>query len=182
MVIIMRVAPRARSNDAHYDCRVTNQFHGSPASSREPVLLREARREDVPEIVALLADDMLGVGREGPADDAYFAAFEQIEADPRSHLLVGEVDGRVAGTLQLTMVPGLSRHGMLRGQIEAVRVAADQRGQRLGRRMIGWAIEEARTQGCGLVQLTSDKHRPDAIRFYESLGFTASHEGLKLPL
>jgi GNAT superfamily N-acetyltransferase len=80
------------------------------------------------------------------------------------------------------MVPGLSRHGMLRGQIEAVRVAADQRGQRLGRRMIGWAIEEARTQGCGLVQLTSDKHRPDAIRFYESLGFTVSHEGLKLPL
>ncbi|HEX3962296.1 MAG TPA: GNAT family N-acetyltransferase [Trebonia sp.] len=166
---------------------MANQFHGSSvhgssASSRESIVLREARREDVPEIVALLADDVLGAGREGPVDDAYFAAFEQIEADPSSRLLVAERDGRVAGTLQLTMVPGLSRHGMLRGQIEAVRVAADQRGQRLGRRMIEWAIEVARGQGCGLLQLTSDKQRPDAIRFYESLGFTASHEGLKLPL
>ena len=147
-----------------------------------PVLLRDARREDVPEIVALLADDLLGAGREGPADDAYFAAFEQIEADPRSRLLVAERDGRVVGTLQLTMLRGLSRHGMLRGQIEAVRVAADQRGQRLGRQMIEWAIEVAKGQGCGLLQLTSDKQRHDALRFYESLGFTASHEGLKLPL
>jgi GNAT superfamily N-acetyltransferase len=136
----------------------------------------------VPAIVALLADDLLGAGREGPVDDAYLAAFEQIEADPRSRLLVAERDGRVVGTLQLTLVPGLSRHGLLRGQIEAVRVAADERGQQLGRRMIEWAIEAARGQGCGLLQLTSDKQRPDAIRFYESLGFTASHEGLKLPL
>ena len=170
------------NNAAHYDCRVANHFHGSPASSRESVLLREARREDVPEIVALLADDRLGAGREGPVDDVYLAAFEQIAADPRNRLLVAERNGRVVGTLQLTMLPGLSRHGMLRGQIEAVRVAADQRGQRLGRQLIKWAIEVAREQGCGLVQLTSDKHRPDAIRFYESLGFTASHEGLKLPL
>jgi GNAT superfamily N-acetyltransferase len=179
--IIMRAVPRARSNRAaHYDGRVADQCEGSPASSPEPILLREARREDVPEIVALLADDLLGAGREGPVDDTYVAAFEQIEADPRSRLLVAERDGRVVGTLQLTMVPGLSRHGMLRGQIEAVRVAADQRGQQLGRRMIEWAIEVARGQGCGLLQLTSDKQRPDAIRFYESLGFTASHEGLKL--
>ena len=161
---------------------MADQHDGSPASGREPILLREARREDVPEIVALLADDVLGVGREGPVDDTYVAAFGQIEADPRSRLLVAERDGRVVGTLQLTMVPGLSRHGTLRGQIEAVRVAADQRGQQLGRRMIEWAIEVARGQGCGLLQLTSDKQRPDAIRFYESLGFTASHEGLKLPL
>jgi GNAT superfamily N-acetyltransferase len=188
MAVIMQVVPRARSNDAaHYDGRVANQFpgssvHGSSASSPASILLREARREDVPEIVALLADDLLGAGREGPVDDAYLAAFEQIAGDPRSRLLIAERDGRVVGTLQLTMLPGLSRHGMLRGQIEAVRVAADQRGQRLGRQMIGWAIEEARTQGCGLVQLTSDKQRPGAIRFYESLGFTASHEGLKLPL
>jgi GNAT superfamily N-acetyltransferase len=183
MPIIIRVAPRARSNSAaHYDGPVADQFDGSSASSRESILLREARREDVPEIVALLADDLLGAGREGPVDDAYLAAFEQIAADPRSRLLVADRDGRVVGTLQLTMLPGLSRHGMLRGQIEAVRVAADQRGQRLGRRLIEWAIEVARGQGCGLVQLTSDKQRPDAIRFYESLGFTASHEGLKLPL
>ena len=158
-------------------------FRSASAVNRESILLREARREDVPEIAALLADDVLGAGREGPGDDdAYFAAFDQIEADPRSHLLVAEAEGRVVGTLQLTFLPGLSRHGMLRGQIEAVRVAAGQRGRRLGRRMIEWAIEEARTQGCGLVQLTSDRRRPDAIRFYESLGFTASHEGLKLPL
>jgi GNAT superfamily N-acetyltransferase len=183
MVNIMGVAPRARSNGAgHYDCPVADHYHDSSAVSPKPILLRDARRGDVPEIVALLADDQLGAGREGPADDAYFAAFDQIEADPRSRLLVADSDGRVVGTLQLTMLPGLSRQGMLRAQIEAVRVAADQRGQRLGRRMIEHATEIARGQGCGLVQLTSDKRRPDAIRFYESLGFTASHEGLKLPL
>jgi GNAT superfamily N-acetyltransferase len=145
-------------------------------------VLREARREDVPEIVALLADDAIGAGREGPADDAYYAAFELIAADQRNQLLVAEAGGRIVGTLQLTMIPGLSRHGMLRAQIEGVRVSSDQRGQGLGGRMIEWAIEVARGQGCGLVQLTSDKRRPDAVRFYESLGFTGSHEGLKLPL
>ena len=147
-----------------------------------PALLREARREDVPEIVALLADDAIGAGREGPADDAYYAAFELIAADRRNQLLVAEAGGRIVGTLQLTIIPGLSRHGMLRGQIEGVRVSSGQRGQGLGRAMIERAIEVAREQGCGLVQLTSDKRRPDAVRFYQSLGFTASHEGLKLPL
>ena len=161
---------------------MADQSPVTPAVSRDSIQLREARREDVPQIVGLLADDVLGAGREGPADDAYFTAFDQIEADPRSRLLVAESGGRVVGTLQLSTLPGLSRHGMLRGQIEAVRVAADQRGQRLGRRMIEWAIEQARGQGCGLLQLTSDKQRPDAVRFYQSLGFTASHEGLKLPL
>jgi GNAT superfamily N-acetyltransferase len=95
---------------------------------------------------------------------------------------VAEAGGRIVGTLQLTMIPGLSRHGMLRAQIEGVRVSSDQRGHGLGRAMIERAIEAAREQGCGLVQLTSDKRRPDAVRFYQSLGFTASHEGLKLPL
>jgi len=149
---------------------------------RQPALLREARREDVPEIVALLADDAIGAGREGPADDAYYAAFELIAADERNQVLVAEADGRIVGTLQLTMIPGLSRHGMLRGQIEGVPVSSASRGQGLGRVMIERAIEVARGQGCGLVQLTSDKRRPDAVRFYQSLGFTASHEGLKLPL
>ena len=148
----------------------------------QPALLRAARREDVPEIVALLADDAIGAGREGAADDAYYAAFDLIAADERNRLLVAEAGGRIVGTLQLTTIPGLSRHGMLRGQIEAVRVASGQRGNGLGRRMIERAIEVAREQGCGLVQLTSDKRRPDAVRFYQSLGFTASHEGLKLPL
>jgi GNAT superfamily N-acetyltransferase len=147
------------------------------------VVFRDARREDVPEIVALLADDVLGAEREVRADDdVYLAAFDQIEADARSRLVVAELDRRIAGTLQLTMLAGLSRQGMLRAQIEAVRVAAGQRGHGLGRQMIGWAIEAAREQGCGLVQLTSDKRRRDAVRFYESLGFTASHEGMKLPL
>jgi GNAT superfamily N-acetyltransferase len=136
----------------------------------------------VPEIVALLADDAIGAGREGPADDAYYVAFDLIAADPRNQVLVAEAAGRVVGTLQLTMIPGLSRHGMLRAQIEGVRVADGQRGRGLGRRMIEHAIDLAREQGCGLVQLTSDKRRPDAVRFYQSLGFTASHEGLKLSL
>jgi GNAT superfamily N-acetyltransferase len=146
------------------------------------VTFRDARREDVPAIVALLADDVLGAGREAAMDEAYLVAFEQVQADPRSRLIVAEASGQVAGTLQLSMLPGLSRHGMLRAQVEGVRVAAPHRGQGLGRAMIEWANEQARERGCGLVQLTSDKRRPDAVRFYESLGFTASHEGLKLPL
>jgi GNAT superfamily N-acetyltransferase len=145
-------------------------------------IFRDARREDVPSIVALLADDMLGASREAALDDAYWMAFDQIAADANNRLIVAEIDGWIAGTLQLTLLPGLSRHGTLRAQIEAVRVAAGQRGQGLGRAMIEWAIEEARGHGCGLVQLTSDKRRPDAIRLYEAMGFTASHEGLKLPL
>lgn len=143
---------------------------------------RDARREDVPAIVALLADDILGAGRETAVDDAYWAAFEEIEADPRNRLIVAEAGGEIVGTLQLTLLPGLSRHGMLRAQIEAVRVAAAQRGQGTGTAMIEWAIAAARRHGCGLVQLTSDKRRGEAIRFYESLGFRASHEGLKLEL
>ena len=150
------------------------------------VIFRDARREDVPVIVAMLADDFLGeaheAGGEACLDDAYFAAFDQIESDPRNRLIVAESGGRIVGTLQLTLLPGLSRHGMLRAQIEAVRVAAWTRGQGLGRQMIAWALDEARRAGCGLVQLTSDKRRADAIRFYRSLGFEPSHEGLKLSL
>lgn len=147
------------------------------------MIFRDAKREDITEIVALLADDMLGASREADhVDDAYLAAFDQIAADARNRLIVADIDGQVAGTLQLTLLPGLSRHGMLRAQIEAVRVASQRRGQGIGRAMIQWAIDEARAQGCGVVQLTSDKRRSDAVRFYESIGFTASHEGLKLPL
>ncbi len=146
------------------------------------VIFRDARREDLPAIVALLADDLLGAGREGPMDEAYQVAFDRIMADPGSRLIVADADGQVAGILQLNVLPGLSRHGMLRAQIEGVRVAAAQHGQGLGKTMIAWAIGQARELGCGLVQLTSDKRRPDAIRFYESLGFAATHEGLKLSL
>ena len=157
-------------------------------TSDDEVIFRDAERADVPAIVALLADDALGSGREVPAegaeavDDAYWAAFAMVAGDPRNRVIVADRAGQVVGTLQLTMIAGLSRHGMLRAQIEGVRIAAGGRGQGLGRQMIEWAIAQARQAGCGLVQLTSDKQRPGAIRFYESLGFTATHEGLKLPL
>src|ERR1700722_2198956 len=107
-----------------------------------PAVLQGARGEGVPELVGLLALGAIGEGRERPADDAYYAAFALIAADQRNQLLVAEAGGRIVGTLQLTLIPGLSRHGMLRGQIEGVRVSSGQRGQGLGGRMIEWAIEE----------------------------------------
>ena len=144
-------------------------------------MFRSALEADLPAIVALLADDVIGAGREGESG-RYLAAFREVSADPRNHLVVAEIDGEVAGTLQLTYIPGLSRMGAERAQIEAVRVAAAHRGRGLGRQMISWAIDQARQRGCGLVQLTSDKRRSDAIRFYASLGFEPTHEGLKLSL
>lgn len=145
------------------------------------VTFRTATKDDVPAIVVLLADDAIGAGREGDVD-AYWTAFAAIDADPRNDLVVADIDGEVAGTLQLTFIPGLSRMGAERAQIEAVRVSSSHRGRGLGHQLIEWAIGEARRRGCGLVQLTSDKRREDAIRFYESLGFEATHEGMKLPL
>ena len=146
------------------------------------VIFRDARRDEVPQIVALLASDPISASREEALGDTYWAAFDDIAADPRSRLIVADVNGKVAGTLQLTLIPGLTRGGMLRGEIEGVHVAPGRQGQGLGRAMMTWAIEEARRAGCGLVQLTSDKRRTDAIRFYRSLGFEDSHEGLKVSL
>lgn len=145
------------------------------------VNFRTATETDLPAIVGLLVDDVIGAGREGEPD-AYRTAFAAIEADPRNELYVADVGGAVAGTLQLTFIPGMSRMGAERAQIEGVRVASAYRGQGLGRMMITWAIDQARSRGCRLVQLTSDKRRSDAIRFYESLGFEPTHEGLKLLL
>ncbi|MDF8265960.1 GNAT family N-acetyltransferase [Luteipulveratus flavus] len=137
----------------------------------------------LPAIVDLLTDDHLGSARERPADDpAYAAAFEAIAADPNQLLAVVLADETVVGTLQLTFIPGLSRGGALRAQIEGVRVAASQRGSGLGSAAFEWAIEYARERGAALVQLTTDKSRPQAKTFYERLGFVASHEGMKLPL
>ncbi len=149
-------------------------------------MLRKAHSGDLPAIVALLADDPLGAAREIAAertDRAYLDAFAAIAAD-RNQLLAVAVDDddTVIGCLQLSFIPGLSRTGMWRGQIESVRIAANHRGGGLGAAMIEWAVEQARARGCGLVQLTSDKRRPDAIRFYQKLGFVPSHEGLKLDL
>ena len=147
------------------------------------VVVRRARREDVPAIVALLADDVLGRVREDAEEVApYLAAFERVDADPAHLLVVAEQDGEVVGTLQLTELPGLSHRGASRAQVEAVRVAADRRGQGLGRALVLWTVEEARARGCAVVQLTTNKERTAAHRFYERLGFVASHEGMKLAL
>jgi GNAT superfamily N-acetyltransferase len=147
------------------------------------LLFRRATADDIPEIVALFADDGLGRGRETPDDLApYYAAYERVAADPGQHLTVVERGGRLAGVLQLSVIPGLSRRGTTRSVIEAVRVHRDERGSGLGTRLMEWAIEESRSLGCGLVQLTSDAVRTDAHRFYERLGFTGSHIGFKLQL
>ncbi|WP_217247012.1 GNAT family N-acetyltransferase [Streptomyces sp. AC602_WCS936] len=145
--------------------------------------IRPTAEDDLPAIVAMLADDPLGARRESPDDlSPYLAAFERLSADPNQHLVVAVRDGRVVGTLQLTIVPGLSRRGATRSIIEGVRVHADERGSGLGTQLIEWAVDESRRQGCQLVQLTSDKTRTDAHRFYERLGFSASHTGFKLQL
>ncbi|MFF4907834.1 GNAT family N-acetyltransferase [Streptomyces sp. NPDC001260] len=145
--------------------------------------IRPATAGDVPEIVAMLADDPLGAQRESPDDlTPYLAALERLTSDPNQHLVVASREHRVVGTLQLTIIPGLSRRGATRSIIEAVRVHADERGSGLGTQLIEWAIDASRREGCQLVQLTSDNTRTDAHRFYERLGFTASHVGFKLPL
>lgn len=149
-------------------------------------VLRRAVRTDVAPIVDLLAADQLGAYRDGgPGADLapYHRAFDAIDTDPAQLLLVVTTDSdTVVGTMQLTFIPGMARRGALRAQVEAVRIAADHRGHGLGGAMIEWAIAEARRRDCALVQLTTDKTRTDAHRFYERLGFVASHEGLKLRL
>ncbi|MFC9910377.1 GNAT family N-acetyltransferase [Streptomyces sp. NPDC059862] len=145
--------------------------------------IRAAVTDDIPAIVGMLADDPLGARRESPDDLApYLAALERLSADLNQHLMVAVREGRVVGTLQLTIVPGLSRRGATRSIIEGVRIHADERGSGLGTQLIQWAIDESRNQNCQLVQLTSDSSRTDAHRFYERLGFTASHVGFKLAL
>jgi len=146
---------------------------------------RVAGRGDLPAIVAMLGDDALGATREklaSPLPREYHDAFDAIERDPNNELIVADVNGKAVGVLQLTYLPGLSRLGSWRAQIEGVRVDASMRSAGLGRKLIAFAVERARARGCRLVQLTSDKQRADAIRFYASLGFVASHEGLKLAL
>ncbi|MFJ8716930.1 GNAT family N-acetyltransferase [Streptomyces violaceus] len=145
--------------------------------------IRAAVADDVPAIVEMLADDPLGAQRESPDDLApYLTALERLNADLNQRLVVAVREGRVVGTLQLTIIPGLSRRGATRSIIEGVRIHADERGSGLGTQLIEWAISESRDSGCQLVQLTSDTSRTDAHRFYEQLGFTASHTGFKLPL
>jgi len=146
-------------------------------------VIRRAVEADVAAVAALLADDGIGAGRESADDLApYLAAFAAVDADPSELLVVAERDGAVVGTLQLSLLPGLSRRGALRAQIEGVRVAGTARGAGLGETLLRWAVDEARRRGCALVQLTSDARRTEAHRFYQRLGFEASHLGYKLSL
>ena len=145
--------------------------------------VRKMQNADLPRILQLLADDELGQLRETlqttPHDD-YLRAFTAIDNDPNQYLAVFEKNDEIIGCLQISFIPGLSRRGALRGQIESVRVAANVRGNGYGTLMMAWAIEKCREQECSLVQLTSDKTRKDAQRFYQELGFVSSHEGFKL--
>lgn len=144
---------------------------------------REAQYNDLPAIVELLSDDALGATRDGAHHmPAYEAALRAVHAQQGNSVIVAVMEDQVVGVLQLTLIPGLSRGGMLRAQIESVRVSSQHRRHNIGKALFEHAINRARDAGCGLVQLTSDKQRTDAIRFYESLGFIASHEGLKLAL
>lgn len=149
------------------------------------VTVRAASRDDVPEIVRLLADDTLGAQRElieDPVAPVYLQAFDEMAEQAGNDLLVAVIDDHVIGCLQLTITSGLSRRGVRRAQIEGVRVSSKHRGEKIGEQLVREAIARARAAGCGLVQLTSDVSRLDARRFYERLGFKATHIGMKLPL
>jgi GNAT superfamily N-acetyltransferase len=149
------------------------------------ILVRPAVRDDVPEIVRMLADDALGATREAaitPLPQSYYDAFDGVSRDPNNELVVADIEGAPIGVMQLTFIQSLSHQGSWRMLIESVRVAADMRSRGIGGLMIGWALARARQRGCRLAQLTSHKSRTDAIRFYKRLGFVASHEGLKLEL
>jgi GNAT superfamily N-acetyltransferase len=146
---------------------------------------RRAGRADLEAIVDMLVDDYIGAKREDgsrPLNAKYVAAFDAISRDENQFLLVVEEAGEIVGSLQLSFIPGIARLGMWRGQIEGVRVKSSKRGSGLGHQMFDWAIARCREKGCELVQLAMDKTRLDTLRFYESLGFKASHEGLKLDL
>lgn len=151
----------------------------------EALVIRRATRADVPAIVRLLADDPLGRQRERdeqPLPESYYTAFAAIDSDPRHELVVVEDQDMVIGTLQLTFLPSLSFQGGTRAQIESVRVDQPYRSQGIGAHLFRWAIERARVQGCRLVQLTTNASRVEAQRFYERLGFSASHIGMKIDL
>ena len=147
------------------------------------VTIRRARRDDVGFIVAMLADDPLGSGRErieDPLPPSYFRAFEAVERDPNIQLVVAEQGGAVVGCLQLCILPGLSSQGASRALIEDVRVASHRRSRGIGEQLVQWAVAEARNRGCRLVELLTHQTRIDAQRFYKRLGFAPSHVGMTL--
>lgn len=147
------------------------------------LVFRRAEKKDVIFIVQMLADDKLGALREqfeDPLPDSYYQAFQAIDSDPNQELMVVESANEIIGTLQLSFIPYLTYRGGVRAQIEAVRIRTDKRGLGLGQQFFRWAIDRATERGAHVLQLTTDKKRPEALRFYESLGFIASHEGMKL--
>jgi GNAT superfamily N-acetyltransferase len=149
----------------------------------DALVFRPAEKRDVFFIVQMLADDKLGALREqfeDPLPNSYYQAFEAIDRDPNQELMVVEMASEIIGTLQLSFIPYLTYQGGVRAQIEAVRIRADQRGLGLGQQFFRWAIDRATERGAHVLQLTTDKKRPEALRFYENLGFIASHEGMKL--
>jgi len=151
----------------------------------ENVIFRIADINDLPEIVRMLADDFLGEQRESyfdPLPESYVRAFDEIDADENNHLVVAEVDGKVVGSLQLTLTPSISFRGGKRATVESVRVDAKFRGSGIGQKMMLWTIELAKSKGCVSMQLTTNAERDDAQRFYRRLGFKASHVGMKLSL
>ncbi|MCW8880518.1 MAG: GNAT family N-acetyltransferase [Kangiellaceae bacterium] len=146
------------------------------------ITFERASSEDLSIIVKMLSNDPLGSTREGSSENnkTYLSAFNHIEQDPNNEIIVAKVNNNVAGVLQLTYIPSLTYQGSWRAQIEGVRVSNEFRGQGIGGKMISWSIERAKQRGCKIVQLTSDKRRPDAIRFYQQHGFHSTHEGMKL--
>lgn len=147
------------------------------------MIFRKATKADVPFIVQMLANDKLGKLREDyqePLPEKYYAAFENINADQNQELIVVEKDGEVIGTLQLSFIQYLTYQGGIRAQIEAVRIREDLRGGGLGQQMFEWAIARAKERKAHILQLTTDKSRPEALHFYKKLGFKATHEGMKL--
>lgn len=149
----------------------------------DELTIREATTDDIRAIVDMLADDVLGATRESPDDlMPYLDAFAAIDANPDQLLIAAEQHGRIVGTAQITFMAGLSHRGMVRADIEAVRVHRDERGAGTGTQLIRWCIDEAQRRGCGMVQLTSNANRLDAHRFYTRLGFEQSHLGFKMTL
>jgi GNAT superfamily N-acetyltransferase len=149
------------------------------------LIFRRATETDVPAIVRMLADDTLGASREALGAESlpqYLNAFRVIDADPNQFLLVVDDGTEIVGALQLTFIAGLARGGLKRGLVEAVRVASDRRGEKIGEAMFAWVLDKCRHEGCGIVQLTTDKSRTDAHRFYDRLGFKPSHIGYKIEL
>lgn len=149
------------------------------------IKFRQARREDLPEIVRMLADDFLGATRERyetPLPESYIKAFEEIAADKNNELIIAETGGAIVGTLQITFTPSISFQGGKRATVESVRVDEKYRGRGIGRELMLWAIERAKKENCFAVQLTTNAERQNAHRFYENLGFKGSHLGMKLYL